>query len=492
MTPPGGHQPPAEGGNPPLTLRNPAKVPGAVSGTSGAQVVDCPLGAKCPDGGHHQMGSQKLMEHTAQAQHMAQVGKHPTDESTGQGGDKPGLMPGSQNMGSIGSDKAGLNMQKPSAAGKPMQKPTEQKPEGEAPDFEAVHREQSQKAAKMLVEATAKHEKTKAQMDKIKQQNSAKQKEYSEAKSAGKPAIKPKLAKEPKIEEKPEFYAPSNDAEKLQNENHSFRAKKVASNLESHLKSNSSLSPDKKKKLERAHKMAAFHANLMHVPTPAHKKELKDLEQYAKNLGADKPFGQEESGKKPAAPQGGSEQAEAVRPEVAAAQHSDHSNRAKQLQDNINSHMQSNPNMGPAQKEHAQKVLEALQAHQNMQAPPNAQQMKELRDLHGMAGTMQKPYQQPTTGGGDDEMQGVNMDNFALQQLQAGRQAGAGMAASATSPYGAAGQLGPQIVNYGINGATSAGHSLLRTDIKNPQQEEEAPAQKQKQPTVQASESGVK
>lgn len=81
------------------------KTPGAATGGSGPQIVDCPLGANCPDGGRHQMGSATLKEHTAQAQKTGQSGQSPIDESTGQPTEKPGVTPGTANIGGLGSDQ---------------------------------------------------------------------------------------------------------------------------------------------------------------------------------------------------------------------------------------------------------------------------------------------------------------------------------------------------------------------------------------------------
>lgn len=82
------------------------KTPGAATSGSGPQVVDCPLGAACPDGGKHQMGSQKLQEHTAQAQQKMQTGQTPGDESAGKETGNPAVPPGASNIGGVGSDKA--------------------------------------------------------------------------------------------------------------------------------------------------------------------------------------------------------------------------------------------------------------------------------------------------------------------------------------------------------------------------------------------------
>lgn len=99
--------PPSGGGRkgPSMKLNLAPKTPGAATGGSGPQVVDCPLGGACPDGGRHQMGSKKLQQHTKQVQSQAQTGQKLGDESTGKDTSKPGVSPGTTNLGGLGSDQ---------------------------------------------------------------------------------------------------------------------------------------------------------------------------------------------------------------------------------------------------------------------------------------------------------------------------------------------------------------------------------------------------
>src|ERR1041385_2391563 len=183
------------------TIPGAKTTPGAVSGGS-KQVIDCPLGAACPDGGKHQFGSTKLQEHTTQAMQMAQTGQHPNDESSGKPVDKPGVAPGSTNIGSIGSDKANRPSPKTRGALNPNPGQVRSKmqfKEGaslarqgaeedlataktqpgvdfskQEKQFEDTHKKQSSKATKMLGQAKKDHEKVTAQANKIKQSNEKK------------------------------------------------------------------------------------------------------------------------------------------------------------------------------------------------------------------------------------------------------------------------------------------------------------------------------
>lgn len=94
------------------------KTPGAATGGSGTKLVDCPLGAACPDPGkRHKFGSGKLQRHTEQAQKQGLTGKPAGDESKGEDAGKPGVTAATQNIGSVGSDQ-------PTGVGPGEEKPT--------------------------------------------------------------------------------------------------------------------------------------------------------------------------------------------------------------------------------------------------------------------------------------------------------------------------------------------------------------------------------
>ncbi len=683
---------------------SPPKTPGAAVGGSGPQVVDCPLGAECPDGGRHQMGSAKLQEHTAQMQHVGQMGQKPGDESQGNESGKPGVPPGASNIGGVGSDQVrkppaipGTGGQAPISEPAPGNKtnpqkrgagqivPDEQRQtnptnmedkvgramshghQPDAPDerltlkefpayaepnsgFESpasqkktlitpsssankrqdvpnpmvpdeklvppdskpmdhyklskvaresgdedlakfhedmarkrtegagsedhrklaeqlhaegmheqaqyhagiysrvnefegadtevtpakekehhdtiidVHSQARAKASGDLDAAKKKHEETKAKIDKIRASNEEKTKAYeaakaehekakAEAKAAkdkssvkkvGKPPQKPKLEKEEKIPEKPELYEPENDADKLRHESHTSKAKRLADVAESHLKGNQNLSPEQRQRLERAHKMAVYHANIGYTPTAAHKKELGDVEQAmsgmdvkqhhdeikaaenqkqtaeaAKQAEKDRST-QEKQQAKQAKEQEKTKAAEAKQQAKVAGEQpqppqsdldharvADHKAQAKKVRENIESHMQGNPDMSPEEKARAERVLSELEKHENMDMVPGSAHQGELKELQKLAGEHgKKPFEAEggEEGGAAPPAPRHNYGNsggYVLPMLHSGRALGTGLAASATSPYGAAGHLGPQIVSYGVTGATTAGHRLL-------------------------------
>ncbi len=684
---------------------SPPKTPGAATGGSGPQVVDCPLGAKCPDGGRHQMGSTKLQEHTAQAQQAGQMGQMPGDESQGKESGKPGVPPGAANIGGAGSDqvkripppvkvggdtmrvgdediKAELDVpgsrpklddegrvvdptrgtyhpdfsekefeQNPHEAktraymqghvndagrkGPPPLPKKEQDPgqmiytrpgmerkdvpnpmvadeasvpanskpmdhyklsqvardsgdeelaqfhegmarkrtegmgseehrqlaeqlhsegmhdqakyhsdihsrvgelEGkqkeETPEqgkkheenMRNVHHEAKTKASKDLDEAKKKHEETKAKADKIKASNEEKIKAYeaakaehekkkSDAKNAkdkasvpkvGKAPQKPKLDKEEKVPEKPDLYEPENDADKLRHESHTSKAKRLADVAESHLKGNQNLSPEQRQRLERAHKMAVYHSNIGYTPTAAHKKELGDVEQAmsgmdvkqhhdevkaaenqkktaeaSKQAEKDKAAESKQQAKQAKADEKSKaaeakqqakmagEQPQPPQTDLDHARVADHKAQAQKLRENIQSHMQGNPNMSNEEKARAERILSELDKHENMDMVPGSAHQGELKELQKLAGEHgKKPFEAEggEEGGAAPPTPRHNFGNsggYVLPMLHSGRALGTGLAASATSPYGAAGHLGPQIVSYGVTGATTAGHRLL-------------------------------
>lgn len=627
------------------------KTPGAATGGSGPQIVDCPLGGACPDGGKHQMGSTTLQEHTAQAQQGMQTGQKPGDESQGKESGKPGVPPGASNIGGVGSDQAirtppktpgfpdttqevdvndlteldtsegkkhedfsaqamqqdphgakkpssgsevaGAQKMRPgmeqqdvpnpmvadeaavSADSKPMdhyrlsqvakesgddelakfhegmaRKRTEGmgsedhrqlaeqlnaagmheaaayhsnihsrvsslSGEEKTPDpakhedaMRDVHHEAKTKASQDLEAAKKKHEETKAKADKIRATNEEKLKQYesakaehekakAEAKATKKkpptPPKKPELEKEPKVADKPELVEPANDADKLRHEDHTSKAKRLADIAESHLKGNTKLSDNDKKRLERAHKMAVYHANIGYTPTAAHKKELGDVEHAMSGMNVkqhhDEVVAAEDAKKTATAAKqaekdrSAQEKAKAKQEKVDAkeqeklqaaqpkppqtdldhARVADHADKAKKLKANILSHMQDNKNMSPEQQAKATRILAELDKHENMTMLPTDEHTAELKELQGLAGeTGKKPYSPETeTEGGESSRGYSNPGGYVLPMLHTGRALGAGLAASATSPYGAAGHVGPQIVSYGSSGAITAGHRLL-------------------------------
>ena len=387
-----------------------------------------------------------------------------------------------------------------------------------------VHHEARTKANSDLEDAKKKHAETKAKAEQIIAANKQKLEKYeadkaeyekkkAEAKAAkdksavkkiGKPPEKPTLEKEEKVPERPELAEPEDDAEKLRHESHTSKAKRLAEVAESHLKGNKNLTDEQRKRLERAHKMAVYHSNVGYTPTAAHKKELGDVESAMSGMGVKQNHAEivaAEDAKKTAeaakqaekdrstAEKQQAKQAKAEEKTKAAeakqqaklaatqpkppqtdldhARVADHKSKAQALRANLESHMSNNPDMSPDEQAKAERIMNELQKHEQLDMVPSPDHESELKELHKLAGEHGKKAYAPETGGVGEEsphLTSGNAGGYVLPMLHSGRALGAALAASATSPYGAAGQVGPQLVNYGITGATTAGHRLLSGD----------------------------
>lgn len=369
-----------------------------------------------------------------------------------------------------------------------------------------VHHEQRTKAAADLEAANKKHEETKTKAESLKAKNAERQKAFEESKAAhekakaegkaGKPPEKPKLEKEEKVPEKPELSAPESDADKLRHESHTEKAKRLADIAESHLRGNTTLSSTERSRLERAHKMAVYHSNIGYTPTAAHKKELGEVEQAMSGMGVKEHHDEvraAEDAKTTAAAARAAEKdraaaekqqakteekqktAEAKEQQKLAAKQpkppqtsldharvADHKAKAQQLRANLESHIAQNPDMSPAERSKAENVLKELDKHEQLDMLPGVDQEAELKELQQLAGTHGKK-QFEEDGPDEDKKRSTfgNAGGYVLPMIHSGRALGTGLAASATSPYGAAGHIGPQIVSYGVTGTTTAGHRLL-------------------------------
>lgn len=383
-----------------------------------------------------------------------------------------------------------------------------------------VHHEARSKAEKDLADAKDKHKKLQDKAEELKEKNKQALKDYEEKKAVhamgkemgNKSAApkKPKLEKEPKVPEKPEISEPSNSHERLQHDTHTSRAKRVADLAESHLANNKDLSSGDRKRLERAHEMAVYHSNIGYTPTAQHKKELADAENAVSGMGikqthqemqaeADKK-NTEVAAKKAEKDRAATEkqqakqqkldekkqtqqqkmdaQAQADQPQppqtdLDHARVADHQSKAKKLRESLQQHMTQNPNMSPEDKNKASMILSELGKHEQLDMVPGKDHVAELKELQQLAG---EHAQLPKDGeGGVGGTGGVTPTdvggNYAMNMIHQGRALGHGLGASATNPHGAGGQLGSQVINYGVSGVAHAGHRLLHDSH---QQEREA------------------
>ena len=408
-----------------------------------------------------------------------------------------------QQLADLGHSKEARNSMKPEEAHEIL---SEKKHESTMRD---AHSEARTKATSDLEAAKKQHESTKAAADKIRSANEEKlkgyeaaKKQHESAKAEGKkvkPPKKPELEKEPKVPERPELSEPASDGDKLRHETHTSKAKRLADMAESHLKGNQNLSSGDRKRLEHAHKMATYHSNIGYTPTSAHKKELGDVEQAISGMGikanheevaaaenakktaeaskqaekdkaaADK---QKASSEKQQAKQEKEQQKlkpVAPKPPQTDLDHArvaDHQSRAKKLRGNIESHMAENAGMSPEDKTKHERILAELDKHENMDMLPTTDHQSELKELEKLAGAHGKKAYEPDSP--DDS--GGDSGPSAMGMLRAGNSMAAQSAGAITSWNGRAGAIPGQLVSYGVSGAASSGHRLLKD------KKEEAPA----------------
>lgn len=376
----------------------------------------------------------------------------------------------------------------------------------------SVHHEARSKAEKDLSDAKDKHKKLQEKAEELKEKNKQALKDYEEKKAVhsmskemgGKSAApkKPKLAKEEKVPEKPEISEPSNAHERLQHDTHTSRAKRVADLAESHLKNNKDLSAGDRKRLERAHEMAVYHSNIGYTPTAQHKKELSDAENAVSGMGIKQTHEEmqaatdkkntEAAAKKAEKDRAAVEKQQAKQAKVnekqqaqqqkmdakAAAQQpqppqtdldharvADHQSKAKKLREALQAHIAQNPNMSPEDQQKANLIMSELGKHEQLDMVPGKDHVSELKELQQLAGEHAKLPKEGEEGfgvGGVGAQAATDTGgNYAMNMIHQGRALGHGLGASATNPHGAGGQLGSQVINYGVSGVAHAGHRLL-------------------------------
>lgn len=394
--------------------------------------------------------------------------------------------------------------------------------------YESVHTEQSEKADKLLKEAKDKHQETKKKADDIRaankkklEQHEAAMKEYEEQKAAGnkkakKPA-KPKLEKEPKVPDRPDLSEPADDSERLAHTQHTSKAKDLADKLESHLKNNPELK--NKEQLELAHKILALNAKIKHMPDAKHKAEVAAAEKLIREAGikehwddienkktkqafeelnakvadfSKKKEAQEKTEAKAKAKEETAsakqkakeekEQAKKAKQEEKAAAKAraeegykpetdfdnvkvqDHRGRATNLRDNIQQHLENNPDLSDLDRAKARNILTALNSHINMENVPGKKHSNQLSELEKLAGPMSqsmKDKKEFVPGTRTEARQNVN---YMFGKMHEGVNTGATLANAAVSPRGA-GQVGQAAVNYGGSGVVSVGHKLLHESV---------------------------
>ena len=364
------------------------------------------------------------------------------------------------------------------------------------------------KSAKNLEQAKATHEKTSQKAKEIKESNdkkmaehSAAMKEYEQQKSETvkrvKKPQKPELEKEEKVPEGPELREPETESELLSHGNHTERAKKNAERIESHLLNNPTLSDGDRDRLNRAHAISVFHSNIEHLPNAAHRSELSEVEKTTKDLGIKESWEDQKSRedaqtqaatvkqaeKEKAVEAKASSKKQSLQERVAAAEEArkpkapesdvdrakvaDHSGRAQKMRENIQSHLDNNPDLSDAERNLAQSVLSASEQHSGMETVPTSEHSKELKDLERMSGSMGKKKfeakeDKPAAGGGGGSRAGTASPlNYLASKMRQGWAQGSALGSAAVSPTGA-GRLGTQVIDYGLSGAAGLGHAILQ------------------------------
>jgi hypothetical protein len=364
------------------------------------------------------------------------------------------------------------------------------------------------KSAKNLEQAKAIHEKTSQKAKEIKENNdkkmaehSAAMKEYEQQKSDTvkrvKKPQKPELEKEEKVPEGPELREPETESELLTHGNHTEKAKKNAERIESHLLNNPTLSEGDRDRLNRAHAISVFHSNIEHLPNAAHRAELSEVERTTKDLGIKESWEDQKSRedaqtqaaavkqaeKEKATEAKASSKKQSLQERVAAAEEArkpkapesdvdrakvaDHSGRAQKMRENIQSHLDNNPELSDAERNLAQSVLSASEQHAGMENVPTSEHSKELKELERMSGSMgkkkfeDKPDKPAPAARGSSRAGTASPLNYLASKMRQGWAQGSAMGSAAVSPTGA-GRLGTQVIDYGLSGAAGLGHAMLQ------------------------------
>lgn len=404
------------------------------------------------------------------------------------------------------------------------------KREQAARKVDEVYKDQAERASSMLAEAKKKHEETKKKAEEIKAANKKKLEEYNEqlkeyetkkaAKEQGiKKPVKPRLEKEIEVPDRPELDEPRDDAERLRHTTHTDKAKAIADRIASHLKNNPDL--PNREKLEIAHKIAAYHASIKHVPSAEHRAELSEVERAAKEFGVsehwddikaredkenfaelDRKIAEHSARKQDEAKQAEKQQKQEKGEEAkqeknkdtdegntpeSAHDHAvvqDHRSRASNLKQKIQYYMDNNADISEAEKAKLKNVLTALEMHESMEKVPTTAHRKQLNELHRLAGPAGKDPKEPKAL--QRQRPGTRTAtrtqlNYLFGKVRQGASLGAALAHAAENPRDT-GQVGQTAVNYAGSGVLSAGHKLLHDTAGSPGGKVTAPADKAKTP----------
>ncbi len=371
-------------------------------------------------------------------------------------------------------------------------------------DFKNEHDDQQKKYREELRKLAEKHDAIKEKIDTA---HSAAMKEHKKkVESAQSEVAKQREAKN-KLPEKPEKPkakepeappgAPKSDEEKMSHGEHQANARKMRETIETHLTENQDLDDASRKKLAKLHEQASYHESLQHVPTKDHSKELRELGQRTKQMGADRPHAeikaeQEEKAAKEkektdkeftrkraqAEKVAQQEQENTPRPpqnEFDRGEILNHTEAANTALDNIHSHMDSG-DVDDETRTHLEAMASKLEDHAKLNTVPTKEQVAELKKIQSLTKEHSGKNFHETTAGKEavatppaektptaSKTAARSTGSNALSLYNRGAAFGSKMGAAAASPYGGAGTLA-DTVNYAGQGAASAGHLLLNNN----------------------------
>lgn len=152
---------------------------------------------------------------------------------------------------------------------------------------------------------------------------------------------------------------------------------------------------------------------------------------------------------------------------LASASYASHKSDASKLHASIKSHLESNPNLTPEQKEIAGHIGKIAEHHANQKSAPSPEGQKQMKQAMALAKKhgLHEAHKPQEPGGIED----IKADKEQKPQqsgmgfsgaFHAARARAMGMAGSAASGY-AAGHIGTQIGQYATTEAARVGHKLL-------------------------------
>jgi len=456
------------------------------------EVVDCPLGGTCPDGGKHILGSQTLTDHTAQAAKSSQAGAPPGDESKGNDPEKPGVTPASQNMGSVGADQQKtVNMDnkrtrriKPGEIPNSGFKDEEENSSRTLREFPAVASVDSGKEnpgsqKKTLIDSEI-------NLDRHKRQDFPNPLDASNAPADSK-AI--------------DHYRLSKVAKETGDDENAKKHEKLARERSNGFSSAQHKEISEQLKAEGLQDHSDFHSKIHEKTTAANAEAMDPRTPDGPKL---KEPEKKEEPKKAASSSDKKSTAKTTNKQTAVdakklkeeneakvkahspapATDSDHAKvlahkaEARQLREQIQAKIDAGT-MHPDDEQRAQHVLSALDVHDQLETVPSQNHQADLKTLKASSKDIakpDKPEKEPKPQKTEKEptpetKRGGSNGISAKQRIQTGVNAGTRLADAAVSPRGA-GSAGSQVINYGGSGAVSLGHGLLTSRAEKKKAEE--------------------